>query len=158
LAHCSGIIAVFGYGVTVKAFGETLYNDSHLFRHFWEITEFLLDSLLFALAGCVWAFVIENENTRWMDVVSGFASILLFQPSDRISTSSWCVLSQGYLFVLFVLLNVIRFFLIFTSFPLISRIEIGTNWQEACFMSYGGLRGAVAISLALSLNVKVGEY
>jgi NhaP-type Na+/H+ or K+/H+ antiporter len=80
LSRCSGIIAVFAYGVTVKAFGETLYNDSHLFQHFWEITEFLLNSLLFTLAGCVWAFVVDNENTRWMDVVSGRVSILVFQP------------------------------------------------------------------------------
>lgn len=35
LAHCSGIIAVVFCGVTVKAFGETLYNDSHLSHHFW---------------------------------------------------------------------------------------------------------------------------
>lgn len=51
LAKCSGIIAVVFCGVTVKAFGETLYNDSHLSHHFWEITEYLLNTLLFALGG-----------------------------------------------------------------------------------------------------------
>jgi NhaP-type Na+/H+ or K+/H+ antiporter len=158
LAQCSGIIAVFSCGVTVKAFGETLYNDSHLFHHFWEITEFLLNSLLFTLAGCVWAFVFENEDgISWADVVSGLRSTLFFQPRIVSQNPTWCVLSQGYLFVLFILLNIIRIFLIFTSFPLISRIGIGTNWREAFFMSYGGLRGAVGISLALSLLAEVGE-
>lgn len=159
LAHCSGIIAVFCCGVTVKAFGETLYNDSHLFHHFWEIIEFLLNSLLFTLAGCVWAFVLEADKAINLGtfVVSGLGSILILQ-SPIVSHNPTCyVLSQGYLFLLFILLNIIRFFLIFTSYPLISRIGIGTNWQEAFFMSYGGLRGAVGISLALSLHLEVGK-
>ena len=159
LAHCSGIIAVFCCGVTVKAFGETLQNDSHLFHHFWEITEFLLNSLLFTLAGCVWAFSFDIENASKLGtfVVSRLGSILILQ-SHIVSHNLTCyVLSQGYLFLLFILLNIIRFFLIFTSYPLISRIGIGTNWQEAFFMSYGGLRGAVGISLALSLNAEVGK-
>jgi hypothetical protein len=41
------IVTVFGCAVTVKAFGEMLYNDTHLFHHFWEITEFILSTLLF---------------------------------------------------------------------------------------------------------------
>lgn len=159
LAHCSGIIAVFCCGVTVKAFGEILYNDSHLFHHFWEISEFLLNSLLFTLAGCVWAFVLEadKEFNLGTFVVSGLGSILILQ-SPIVSHNPTCyVMSQGYLFLLFILLNISRFFLVFSSYPLISRIGIGTNWQEAFFMSYGGLRGAVGISLALSLHAEVGK-
>ncbi|KAL3804615.1 hypothetical protein ACHAW5_000089 [Stephanodiscus triporus] len=136
LANCSGIIAVFACGVTTKAFGETLYNDTHLFHQFREITEFLLNSLLFTLIGCVWAFVVAHEADVKSNEFSGWTHF-------------------GYLIVLFILLNIIRFFLIYASYPLISKIEIGTNWQEAFFMSYGGLRGPVAISLALTLYAEV---
>ena len=65
---------------------------------------------------------------------------------------------QGYLIAFYFLLNIIRFFLIFASYPLIARIGIGTNWREAVFMSYGGLRGGVGIALSLSLYAEIGEY
>jgi NhaP-type Na+/H+ or K+/H+ antiporter len=65
---------------------------------------------------------------------------------------------QGYLIAFYFLLNIIRFFLIFASYPLIARIGIGTNWREAVFMSYGGLRGGVGIALALSLYAEIGEH
>lgn len=45
--------------------------------------------------------------------------------------------------------------MIFASYPLIARIGIGTNWREAVFMSYGGLRGGVGIALALSLYAEI---
>jgi sodium/hydrogen exchanger 10/11 len=48
--------------------------------------------------------------------------------------------------------------LIFAFYPLISVIGIGTSWQEAMFMSYSGLRGAVGLALALSLFSEVYEF
>ncbi|KAL7552011.1 hypothetical protein ACHAWF_015228 [Thalassiosira exigua] len=62
LAHCSGIVAVVFCGVTVKAFGEALYNDDHLSHSFWEITEYLLNTLLFALGGCVWGDIVSGTS------------------------------------------------------------------------------------------------
>ena len=62
LAKCSGIIAVLFCGVVTKAFGETYYNDPHLSLHFWEITEYLLNTLLFALGGCVWGDILSTKS------------------------------------------------------------------------------------------------
>ena len=62
LAKCSGIIAVMFCGLTVKALGETMINDVELMHHFWEITEWLLNTLLFALGGTVWGDV----STMWL--------------------------------------------------------------------------------------------
>mmetsp|Transcript_11154 Transcript_11154/g.19589 ORF Transcript_11154/g.19589 Transcript_11154/m.19589 type:complete len:998 (+) Transcript_11154:30-3023(+) len=135
LSGCSGIIAVVFCGVTVKAFGETLYNDSHLSHHFWEITEYLLNTLLFTLGGCVWGDIISYRQDD---------GELLFNGLD------W-----GYLLLLFILITIIRFFLVFAFYPITSRIGIGTSWREAVFMSYSGLRGAVGIALALSLHSEV---
>ena len=140
LAHCSGIIGVLFLGLTVKAFGENLINNTHLHDAFWEITEVLLNTLLFTLAGCVFGGMLVDSDPKSVE------NVKLFEPQD------W-----GYLFVLFLLLLAIRFFLLFAFYPLISKIGIGTSWQEAVFMSYSGLRGAVGLALALSLNSEVFE-
>ena len=41
---------------------------------------------------------------------------------------------------------------------MIKRIGLSTTWQESCFLAYGGLRGAVGISLAISLDNSVWTY
>mmetsp|Transcript_2950 Transcript_2950/g.4511 ORF Transcript_2950/g.4511 Transcript_2950/m.4511 type:complete len:912 (+) Transcript_2950:73-2808(+) len=140
LAECSGIIGVLFLGLTVKAFGENLINNTHLMTHFWEITEMLLNTLLFTLAGCVFGgMLVDSDKTSAVNEQ-------IFEARD------W-----GTLFLLFILLLAIRFFLIFAFYPLISVIGIGTSWQEAMFMSYSGLRGAVGLALALSLFSEVYE-
>ncbi|KAL3804609.1 hypothetical protein ACHAW5_000083 [Stephanodiscus triporus] len=130
LLKCSGIIAVFACAVTVKAFGETLYNNSELSHHFWSISEYLLNTLLFTLAGLVWG------------------SFLFARVSDGAG-------DLMYILVLFIFINAIRFLLVFGCYPLTAKIGIGTNWQEAVFMSYGGLRGGVGIALSLSLHAGI---
>ena len=91
-AHCSGIIAVMCCGITVKAFGETLINDSHLTHNFWHITEHLLNTLLFALAGCVWGDVIAVDS--YTEGLNG-----------SFGGKDW-----GFLLLLYALVIAIRFF------------------------------------------------
>jgi len=126
LAGCSGIISVLFCGVTTKAFGETLLNNTALTTDFWHITEHLLNTTLFCLGGAVWGGIT--------------------------SKSDWI-----YLACLYVAVIMIRVFLVFSFFPLTSRIGISQNWQEALFMSYGGLRGTVGVSLALLLSAQIYE-
>ena len=81
LAHCSGIIAVVFCGVTVKTLGEALYNDIHLSHSFWEITEYLLNTLLFALGGAVWGDIISGRPLdEYSEVI-----IYPFQGADWVS-------------------------------------------------------------------------
>ena len=96
LAGCSGIIAVLFCGVTTKAFGETLYNDLRLSVHFWEITESLLNTLLFTLGGCVWGDIMSTE------AYTGDAKFV-FSAKDWVSVLSYmgsclCVLLTDFLF------------------------------------------------------------
>ena len=59
---------------------------------------------------------------------------------------------QGYLIVLYLLLTVIRFFLFSSAYPIISRMGLKSSVPEMIFQSFGGLRGAVGIALAISLD------
>ncbi|KAL3769325.1 hypothetical protein ACHAWO_007524 [Cyclotella atomus] len=140
LAGCSGIIAVMFCGLVVKGLGETMINNTELMHHFWEITEYLLNTLLFTLGGTVWGDIIANNRA-----IEGFTGV--FNAVD------W-----GYLILLYVMLHLIRFALLAAFYPLISKIGIGTNPKEAGFMGWAGLRGAVGIALALSLNSEVIHY
>ena len=55
----------------------------------------------------------------------------------------------GYLFLLYFFLLLIRTILVFGFYPIIGRIGLKSSWQEAVFMSWGGLRGAVGIALGI---------
>lgn len=63
----------------------------------------------------------------------------------------------GYLILLYILLTVIRTFLFIVIYPITTRIGLGTCWQETTFQVHAGLRGAVGIALALSLDSEVSH-
>ena len=65
---------------------------------------------------------------------------------------------RAYLAVLFVAVLFIRFILVIAFFPITKRIGLGTDWREAMFMSYSGLRGAVGVALALLLSAEVFSH
>ena len=104
---CSGIMATIACGITVKVLGETFINDNSLTLHFWQVTAELLNTLLFVLGGALWGDILSH---------------------DTFSTNAkdW-----GYLALLFVILIVIRFFLVFGLYPVTARIGIGTNVKES---------------------------
>jgi NhaP-type Na+/H+ or K+/H+ antiporter len=112
VGQTSGIIATLFCGVTARAFGNSMINDHELMGSFWELVDSLLNTLLFTLAGVVWGTIVFNERYQF-------------------HTKDW-----GYLIMLYVLLNFIRFFLVACWYPLISRIGLRTDLQEAFFLSY----------------------
>lgn len=132
----SGIIAVLVLGLMTTAFGQAWINDFKLLEDFWSLVEWLLNAILFAVGGLVWGSVISNGNEEFPDL--------------NFTAKDW-----GYLVLLFVLLMVIRLFVFTIFFPIVSRIGLKSEWKEMIFQSFGGLRGAVGIALALSLNEKV---
>mmetsp|Transcript_51975 Transcript_51975/g.155981 ORF Transcript_51975/g.155981 Transcript_51975/m.155981 type:complete len:801 (-) Transcript_51975:183-2585(-) len=128
----SGVIAVVTCGLTTKAFGGGMISDWQVMNSFWGLLEHLLNTVIFALGGIVFGEIIvrmQDDGTRF-----------------------WAGQDWAYLIVLYIFVNIIRFFLNFSFYPINTRIGLGTNWQEVVFASWGGLRGAVGITLALALD------
>lgn len=109
----SGIIATVSCGVTVSALGSTLINDPEMMNSFWILVEQLLNTLLFTLAGAVWGGVIGDA-----------------------AGSTWNGKDWGYMILVYVMVNIIRFFLIGAFYPIFSRLGLGSSWQEATFLAY----------------------
>jgi NhaP-type Na+/H+ or K+/H+ antiporter len=112
-AYMSGVIATLACGISAQAFGSTLINDLEMMNSFWILVEKLLNILLFTLAGTVWGGVIGDA-----------------------AGSTWGATEWGYMVLVYVLVNVIRFFLVGAFYPIFSRIELKSSWQEATFLSY----------------------
>lgn len=127
----SGVIAVVTCGILTKAFGGGFISDWQVMDAFWTLLEHLLNTVIFALGGMEFGKIIGDDNLNW-------------------GARDW-----GYLILLYIIVNAMRFFLIFTFYPVVSRIGLLSSWQEAVFSSWAGLRGAVGIALALALDNEV---
>lgn len=126
---CSGVIGTLTYGVVINL-GSSSINDKKLQEDFWSLVEHFLNTVLFTLGGMVWGEIIANTDSE-----------------KQFTSKDW-----GYLFVLYIFLILIRFALMFASYPITVSIGLRTNWQETVFSSYAGLRGAVGIALAIYID------
>lgn len=89
----------------------------------------MLNTLLFTLGGVIWG-AITFEDIQ----------------SYRVGTMDWL-----WLFLLYFFVMIIRVFQIGIFYPILSKIGLKSNWREAAFLAYGGLRGAVGVALGLTV-------
>jgi NhaP-type Na+/H+ or K+/H+ antiporter len=135
VAHTSGVIATVVAGLIVKFLGRASVNDIHLMDDFFVLVEHILNTILFSLGGVVWGGVIVDNHRNGV----------------------WTGKDWGYLIALYLILSVIRLFLFVVAYPITVRTGLSTNWAETMFQVHGGLRGAVGIALAISLDNEVFE-
>ena len=121
--HVSGVVAVVTLALIYAGPGRTCFSPEviHHLHHFWQTLAYLFNTLIFILVGLVIA-------TRMADA-----------PLD-----SW-----GYLFVVFLGVLVIRSLAVLGLMPFLSRLGVGINKEKAIVLTWGGLRGAVSMALAL---------
>ena len=123
--HVSGVVALVTLALMFSTIGRIRISPeiSHFLHQFWEMMTYLANTLIFLIVGIV---------------------IMTHTTFD--SPKLWLTLG-----VLYILLIIIRTVSVWTLMPLLERIGIGINRQKATVLVWGGLRGAVSLSLALSL-------
>nr|XP_043623199.1 sodium/hydrogen exchanger 8-like [Erigeron canadensis]XP_043623200.1 sodium/hydrogen exchanger 8-like [Erigeron canadensis]XP_043623201.1 sodium/hydrogen exchanger 8-like [Erigeron canadensis] len=131
-ADISGVLTVMTLGMFYAAVARTAFKGEgqQSLHHFWEMVAYIANTLIFILSGVVIA-----------EGILGGDSILKHEKS------AW-----GYLILLYVLLQLSRAIVVGSLYPFLRYFGYGLDWKEAIILVWSGLRGAVALSLSLSVK------
>lgn len=121
----SGVIALVGFGLTVSYMGRLRLKPqvNKFMRQFWELAAHIANTLIFIIVGVVIALKVDFS---WMDLL-----ILI------------CV---------YVGINIIRILIITIFYPIMKRSGYGLSVRESTILSWGGLRGALGLTMALMVS------
>nr|QOS02253.1 SOS1 [Karelinia caspia] len=128
----SGVLTVMTLGMFYAAVARTAFKGEgqQSLHHFWEMVAYIANTLIFILSGVVIA-----------EGILGGDSVLKHEEY------SW-----GYLILLYVFLQVSRGIVVGSLYPFLRYFGYGLDWKEAIVLVWSGLRGAVALSLSLSVK------
>ena len=136
----SGILALVSLGIYLSQF--TKVNLSHKNHHavhtVWSFCGFVLETMIFLITGTYIGQQLLNYKefaVEWSDVFKA----LIFFP----------------------FLNLVRYLVMLIQLPILNKVGYKISCTSAIVLTYGGLRGAIALSLAMivavdyRLNVKL---
>ena len=125
LLHVSGVVALVALALMFSTIGRIRISPeiSHFLHQFWEMMTYIANTLIFLIVGII---------------------IITYVNFD--SPHLWIVLA-----ILYVLLIFIRSISVWMLMPILKHIGVGITYKKATVLVWGGLRGAVSLSLALSL-------
>lgn len=121
----SGVIALVAFGLTVTYVGKPRLKPqvNTFMEHFWELLTYIANTLIFILVGVV---IAEKVDFSWG--------------------------ALGVLILIYIALNFIRFAIIMLLYPVMKRLGYGLTRRESVILTWGGLRGALAMILALMVS------
>lgn len=125
--NSSGVLSIIPLGVILNEFGRGMMME-HV-----ERIERLFDQLAFIATG-------------WLYALSGFVVGEVIA-SSQISGVDW-----GSLFILYFWINLVRLIMVMCAYPFLRYTGYGFSIGEAILLAFGGLRGAVGLTLALSIK------
>ena len=126
LLDISGVLCCCAAGVMLAWLAPPLILSHESMHNVWSTIEWLGNSLIFLLAGLIF-------GDRTLESVGGMDYV--------------------YLLCIFSILMAIRLFIVVTFFPILCRIGHKCTFNDALFMVWGGLRGALGIVLALIVEI-----
>eukprot|EP01038_Epipyxis_sp_PR26KG_P010392 gene10392-13958_t len=118
----SGVLACCGAGVIIAWLGPPIILSHEVMHNIWNMIEWVMNTLIFLVAG-----LIIGKRTL-----------------GHVNRIDWL-----YLGLLYIILMIIRMFVIGICYPWLSTENHKCTLQECIFMSWAGLRGALGMALAL---------
>ncbi|OWF55657.1 sodium/hydrogen exchanger 10-like isoform X2 [Mizuhopecten yessoensis] len=121
----SGVLSVVVLGVAMNAQRTMISPEVEKFLHrFWETMAYIANTLIFIIVGMVISetAIFEIHGKDWF-----------------------------FMFALYFGIFVIRGMVIAIFSPILRHTGYGMSWQEGIIMTWGGLRGAVSLALALQV-------
>lgn len=121
----SGVIALVGYGVVIAYYGRPRIAPevNRFMQDFWELATYMANTLIFILVGVVIALQVK---ATLMDFVV--------------------------LILVYIGINIVRMAMIAIFYPVMKRSGYGLSKREAVILCWGGLRGALGLTLALMVS------
>jgi NhaP-type Na+/H+ or K+/H+ antiporter len=121
----SGVIAVVSLGITMSFFRSVITPEvEHQVEHVWSLIGFLTNTLIFSISGVI---VIQKVYSDYIDTID-----------------------FGWAMVMFIFMNLVRVVVVVIFSPFLVKFGYGINLKGAIILSHSGLRGAVALALAMN--------
>eukprot|EP00362_Geleiidae_sp_MMETSP1317_P002382 CAMPEP_0201286118 /NCGR_PEP_ID=MMETSP1317-20130820/114291_1 /ASSEMBLY_ACC=CAM_ASM_000770 /TAXON_ID=187299 /ORGANISM="Undescribed Undescribed, Strain Undescribed" /LENGTH=191 /DNA_ID=CAMNT_0047612673 /DNA_START=1 /DNA_END=576 /DNA_ORIENTATION=- len=138
-AGCSGILAIVTLGLYMSGFGRTAISrfDEEECHAFWKYFAYLAETVIFLLAGLIVGSMVYSRS----DVEVEFED-----EHSLLWNDIWKV------FILYLMLTIIRAVTIMILYPLLETPEYRLSPKEGIVLTYAGLRGAVGLTLALTVH------
>jgi NhaP-type Na+/H+ or K+/H+ antiporter len=147
----SGVMAVVTMGMFLCMTFWTVSADQNVFSGTWHALEWCFNTVLFQMAGLIIADQFIKGYNKELAYSNGCAD--LFQQAGGVlvyNPEIGKMVGEGIALYLFALL--IRSIIVALFFPLLQRLGYGITWQGAIVASWGGLRGAVGLALAIVMQ------
>ncbi len=121
----SGVIALVTFGLTLAYQGVDKIDERtrEFMKLFWSLLAYVANTLIFIIIGII---ISDKVQFTWSDLI-----VLL---------------------IVYVGVNIIRALMITILYPLLKRSGYGLSKREAVILSWGALRGAVGLTLALMVS------
>ncbi|CAI5491589.1 unnamed protein product [Closterium sp. Naga37s-1] len=130
VAKTSGVLSDMTLGIMFAIFAKTAFTgeSEQGMHHFWEMVSYIANTLIFVLSG-----VVISES--------------ILQNANYIKGADW-----GYMILLYVFVQLSRVVVVGVLYPGLASSGYGLTWKEAIILVWSGLRGAVALTLALLVS------
>ncbi|KAL4469081.1 hypothetical protein ABPG72_007760 [Tetrahymena utriculariae] len=127
----NGIVPLVSFGLFMSASGKKRIASQadQAFRQFWNYISFCAETVIFILAGVIVSFTFYSEET-----------------------SSYTRPDYYKLFLIYVFTIISRLASISMFMHFLQRLGYGLTWHEVYVLAYGGLKGAVGVSIALIVS------
>ncbi|HRX31370.1 MAG TPA: cation:proton antiporter [Tenuifilaceae bacterium] len=125
--HVSGVISVVTFGIAMAGPGKTRISPgvTHFLHEFWELAAFIANTLIFIIVGVI---IAQQVHYTLTDLV-----VLL---------------------IVYVGVHIARLGTIYLFYPIMKRLGYGLSLKDSVVLWWGGLRGAVALALAIIVAIE----